>query len=202
MEPVSAFIYLQFFFSFFNESSKFANTELPAAALGVTAAEPAAPDAKAVALRIMPLGASVTFGLGSTTGDSYRKDLRDQLVAAGMAVEMVGAQRNGRDFADNRVEATPGFVISQIAASARAAVPQFRPNLVLLDTGTNNCNQGGTVPDAGRNVSALIDDIYRDSPGATVVFCTVLVTKSPAQDQCRQDVNHQYEALATERQQQ
>jgi hypothetical protein len=69
----------------------------------------------------MSLGASVTFGVGSTTGDSYRKDLQDLLVANNNTVEYVGSMNNG-NFTDNAVEATPGFVISQIAASANTAV--------------------------------------------------------------------------------
>lgn len=72
-------------------------------------------------LRIMALGASVTFGVGSTTGDSYRKDLEDLLVANNNTVRYVGTKRNG-NFTDNAVEATSGFVISQIAAAANTAV--------------------------------------------------------------------------------
>ena len=74
-----------------------------------------------VPFRIMSLGASVTFGVGSTTGDSYRKDLEDLLVANGNSVTYVGTKKNG-NFTDNAVEAVPGFVISQIAALADTAV--------------------------------------------------------------------------------
>lgn len=70
-----------------------------------------------VPLRIMALGASVTFGIGSTTGDSYRKDLRDLLVGDGNEVSFVGSLRNG-NFSDNAVQAVPGFVIEQIAVAA------------------------------------------------------------------------------------
>jgi hypothetical protein len=74
-----------------------------------------------IPFRIMALGASVTFGIGSTTGDSYRKDLQDLLVANGNTVEFVGSKRNG-NFSDNAVEAVPGFVIGQIKAAANASV--------------------------------------------------------------------------------
>jgi hypothetical protein len=74
-----------------------------------------------IPFRIMSLGASVSFGIGSTTGDSYRKDLQDLLVANSNTIEYVGTENNG-NFSDNAVEATPGFVISQIAAAANAAV--------------------------------------------------------------------------------
>lgn len=158
---------------------------------------PAPVPAAAVPLRIMPLGASVTFGTGSSTGDSYRKDLRDQLVAAGQTVNFVGEFQNG-NFTNRQVEATPGFVINQIANSSAATVPKFLPNLVLLDAGTNNCNAGVAVPDAGANVSSLIGSIYAQSPGSTVILASVLVNKVPAQEACRVDVNNQYSALAAQ----
>ncbi|KAK7957072.1 uncharacterized protein PG986_006294 [Apiospora aurea] len=154
--------------------------------------------ADAVPLRIMPVGASVTFGVGSTTGDSYRKDLLGLLKAQGMTAEMVGSKQNGKDFANNQVEATSGFVIAQIAKSVKTAAPKFKPNLVLLDAGTNNCNKGGEVPDAGKEVAAMIDGIYTSSPGATVVLATVLANKDAAQDKCRVGVNAQYQTLAAD----
>ncbi|KUJ13005.1 GDSL-like Lipase/Acylhydrolase, partial [Mollisia scopiformis] len=145
--------------------------------------------------RIMALGASVTFGTGSTTGDSYRKDLQDLLVANGNTVEYVGSRKNG-NFSNNAVEAVPGFVISQVAALANVSVPKYKPNLVLVDAGTNNCNKGGTVPDAGTNVTILINNIFRQSPNATVILTTILVNSVAEQDACRVTVNTQYTALA------
>ena len=46
-------------------------------------------------LRILPLGASITQGSGSTTGNGYRKPLRDQLRFAGWKVNMVGTKKDG-----------------------------------------------------------------------------------------------------------
>ncbi|KAK0643781.1 GDSL-like Lipase/Acylhydrolase [Cercophora newfieldiana] len=150
----------------------------------------------AIPLRILPVGASVTFGVGSTTGNSYRKDLRDTLTAAGHQVNFVGRNRNG-NFADNNVEATSGFVISQISASARAAAPMFLPNLVLIEAGTNNCNSGALVQDAGANVTSLVEDLFKLSPGVTIVIATLMANKVAAQDACRVDVNTQYQDVAT-----
>jgi hypothetical protein len=50
---------------------------------------------QAVELRILPLGASITWGLFSEIGNGYRKPLRDQLRYDGWAVNMVGSQENG-----------------------------------------------------------------------------------------------------------
>lgn len=144
-----------------------------------------------IPLRILPLGASVTFGVGSTTGNSYRKDLRDTLVQAGHEVNFVGRRKNG-DFVDNDVEATSGFVISQIANSAGTAAPMFLPNLALIEAGTNNCNSGQPVPDAGENVTRMIDGIFESSPGVTVILALILENKIAEQDACRVDINKQY----------
>jgi hypothetical protein len=46
-------------------------------------------------LRIMPLGASITLGYGSTDHNGYRKSLRQQLRYAGWQVNMIGSLRNG-----------------------------------------------------------------------------------------------------------
>ena len=158
-------------------------------------------DASNVALRIMPLGASVTFGVGSTTGDSYRKALHDSLSTNGRQVEMVGTVKHG-DFAQNSCEAFSGFVINQLVQRADQATPQFKPNLILIDAGTNNCNKGGTVPDAGRNISSLINRMFQQSPGVTIVLTTILVNPNKNQDACRVNINQQYQTIAQDFQRQ
>jgi hypothetical protein len=50
---------------------------------------------KAFPLRVLPLGASITFGIGSKDGNGYRKDVRDQLRFAGWEVDMVGGVQSG-----------------------------------------------------------------------------------------------------------
>ncbi|PMD17078.1 carbohydrate esterase family 3 protein [Hyaloscypha hepaticicola] len=120
-------------------------------------------NATSVPFRIMSLGASVTFGVGSTPGESYRKDLEDLLVTNGNTVSYVGTKKNA-NFTDNDVQATPGFVISQIAEPANTALNMLKSNLVLLEAGTNNCNKVGTVPDAGTNVTNLINRFFKQTP--------------------------------------
>lgn len=157
----------------------------------------AAVNTTTIPLRIMALGASVTFGVGSTTGNSYRKNLLDLLITTSSvtpSVQYVGDKTNG-DFEFNAVEATNGFTISQIAGLANTAVPQFLPNLVLMDAGTNNCNGGGFVTDAGAQVTAMINNVFAQSPGATVILTTILVNSVAAQDACRVDENNQYTQL-------
>src|SRR5689334_13802099 len=64
-----------------------------------TAAEtpPSAPQAAAAAtpLRVMPLGDSITWGVGSPSGNSYRSFLANKLTAEGHTLDFVGSGRNG-----------------------------------------------------------------------------------------------------------
>jgi hypothetical protein len=46
-------------------------------------------------LRVMPLGASITYGYQSPTGNGYRKYLRDTLRSYGWPVNMVGTLQYG-----------------------------------------------------------------------------------------------------------
>jgi hypothetical protein len=48
-----------------------------------------------VPLRILPLGASIVYGLLSSKGNGFRKPLRDQLRFDGWQVNMVGTKANG-----------------------------------------------------------------------------------------------------------
>lgn len=50
--------------------------------------------------RILPLGASIVWGVGSSNGNGFRKPLRDALRQAGFKVNMVGSKNNGK-FKDN-----------------------------------------------------------------------------------------------------
>jgi len=67
----------------------------------------------------------------------------------------------------------------------------LKPNLVLLEAGTNNCNKVGTVPDAGTNVTNLINKIFQQSPGTTVILASILVNSVASQDACRVTINKQ-----------
>ena len=51
-------------------------------------------DGKPFTLRIMPLGASITYGYQSTDGNGYRRWLRQQLRHSGWWVNMIGSHPN------------------------------------------------------------------------------------------------------------
>ncbi|KAI0389958.1 carbohydrate esterase family 3 protein [Xylariaceae sp. FL0594] len=146
-------------------------------------------------LRIMPLGASITWGLTSPDGNGYRKVLWDRLTAHGNQVNMVGSRRGG-SMEDNDVEGWPGYLIDQVRDVAVKSVPKYKPNVILLNVGTNDCSANTDIPNAGKRISTLIDDLYTGSPQVTVILSTLLARTDAAAQWCVLDVNRQYRSVA------
>lgn len=128
----------------------------------------------ATPVRIMPLGASITWGTSSTDGNGYREALRRHLADdAGLAVDMVGSQRSGTA-ADNDNEGHPGYRIDAVAAGADGWIAAARPDVVLLNVGTNDMLQHHDLANAPARLGALVDQILRAAPAATVVVSTLV----------------------------
>ncbi|KAI1099184.1 carbohydrate esterase family 3 protein [Jackrogersella minutella] len=146
-------------------------------------------------LRIMPLGASITYGYESTDGNGYRLDLRKQLEANGNEVNMVGDHPGG-SMEDNDTEAWSGYVITQVHAKADVGAPKYKPNLVLVNVGTNDCVQNIDLAKAGDRMTSLLDDVYKDSPRATVVLSTLLANANATVQARVEDFNDQIRTVA------
>ena len=135
---------------------------------------PAGPAAAATPIRIMPLGASITWGTASSDGNGYRERLRRSLTAdAGLTVDFVGSQQSGNG-ADRDNEGHPGYRIDQVAAGADAWIAAAKPDVVLLNAGTNDMIQNFDLANAPARLSALIDQILRDAPAAKLVVSTLV----------------------------
>ncbi|WP_103349936.1 SGNH/GDSL hydrolase family protein [Amycolatopsis sp. CA-128772] len=168
-------------------------TAIVAAALSAGVVLPAALDSAQAApapasLRVMPLGDSITWGVGSSTGNSYRGDLATQLSSEGHALDFVGTQRNGT-MSDPDNEGHSGWRIDQIAGIADSVLAQYRPNVVTLEIGTNDLNQNYQVPTAPDRLRALIDQITTAAPDATVLVGTVIVSTSSTEEANRPGFN-------------
>jgi lysophospholipase L1-like esterase len=144
------------------------------------AARPVPPSAPAVLgtaarpVRIMPLGDSLTSGNGDWTRDGYRGDLYAALTAAGVRVDLVGSQRAGT-VADPDHEGHGGWTIGQVRQRARRWVQAARPDIVLLDVGTNDMRRNVDPASAPRRLSRLVTLILAAAPEARVVVSTLIV---------------------------
>ncbi|KAK8030952.1 SGNH hydrolase-type esterase domain-containing protein [Apiospora arundinis] len=149
-------------------------------------------------LRIMPLGASITQGIGSSDGNGYRLTVHDRLVKSGWKVNMVGCKRDG-NMTDNNNEGYPGYTIDQVHGKFTGA-KSLKPNVVLLNAGTNDCAQNIDTAKANIRLKSLVDEIFTSIPGVTVVISTLGPSRhNPA---CHADLSKQYRILFTSYQKQ
>jgi acyl-CoA thioesterase I len=130
-------------------------------ATGVAASEP---------LRIMPLGASSTVGAGSSSTAGYRGPLQQLMAAAGIAVELVGSQRDGpASVPDRDHEGHGGWTLARIARHVAGWVRDAKPDVVLLHAGTNDLIQGVSARIAAQRLDAVLDAVHEVSDAHVVV---------------------------------
>jgi lysophospholipase L1-like esterase len=130
---------------------------------------PAAEEARR--LKIMPLGDSITYGVGSPSLDSYRNALYWRLNAAGVPVDYVGSMRSG-DSPDHDNEGHKGWTIAQIAEHVDDWLSTYQPDVILLHIGTNDMVRG--VDDAPEQLAGLLDRIAADRPEAQVFVAEIV----------------------------
>ncbi|GIE95013.1 SGNH/GDSL hydrolase family protein [Paractinoplanes rishiriensis] len=139
----------------------------PAAEAAVRPAETERPSA----LRVMPLGDSITWGIGSADRDGYRAALHRRLTSAGLDVDFVGSARNGRG-PDRDHEGHKGWTINQLAEHVEPWLTRYQPDVILLHIGTNDLVQG--VPQPARKLARLLDLIEAAQPDAEVFVARVV----------------------------
>ncbi|KAK6212365.1 hypothetical protein LQW54_005318 [Pestalotiopsis sp. IQ-011] len=150
--------------------------------------------ANGVPLRIMTLGASVCRGDVSNGTLGFRKPLRDKLVANGNMVNMVGSVRVG-EFLDNDVEAHGGNRVDQVHDWASYSVPLTKPNLFLINVGSNDCLQKWDTPNYHVRLNDFVSFLLEQSPNGTVVLSTLLTNTVPGTEPCIFDINEQIRSL-------
>jgi lysophospholipase L1-like esterase len=90
----------------------------------------------------MPLGDSITWGVGSATTSSYRQALWNMLAGQSRySVRFVGSQASGSlpGFSN---EGHSGYAIDQIRSGIDGWLTGTRPDVVLLHIGINDLNRG------------------------------------------------------------
>lgn len=170
------------------------------AALGVTAAGVTAVSAASTTpLRVMPLGDSITWGVGSSTGNGYRGPLWDRLAADGHRLDFVGTLRGG-SMSDPDNEGHSGYRIDQIAALADASLTRYRPDVVTLHIGTNDLNGNHQPATAGDRLRSLVDQITAAVPDATVLVASLVVSTSGSEEQYRAAYNQAVHQIVSDAQ--
>jgi lysophospholipase L1-like esterase len=143
-----------------------------AAALGTAAPALGEP------VRILPLGDSITHGYynGFTVQNSYRKELKNLLDAAGYTTDFVGSLTDG-DFTDNQHEGHDGWHADETGSTndilGRVAewLSETDEDIVLLHVGTNDILANGEDAD---EVSDILDEIFATNSDITVVVALII----------------------------
>ncbi|RWA05150.1 hypothetical protein EKO27_g9952 [Xylaria grammica] len=136
------------------------------------------PLADGMPLRIMALGASTTRGDSPEKGidnNGFRRPLREKLTKIGNPVNFVGTQRLG-NMTDNDIEAYPGVPTHRIHFHAKKAVPSRKPNVFLINAGSNDCFQHIDIDNFYKRYDALVQYCLEASPRSTVIVSTILPT--------------------------
>ncbi|MEU4245193.1 SGNH/GDSL hydrolase family protein [Actinoplanes sp. NPDC026619] len=151
---------------------------LPAAA-APTGADAVSTAAVGSPLRVMPLGDSITMGIGSATMSSYRIDLQKRLAGAGMDVDFVGSQQHGSPAtADLDHEGHSGWTVAKIAANVDGWLTTYQPDAVLLMIGTNDLRTEAGSVGATERLSALVDQITVAAPATELFVAKITGTRT------------------------
>ncbi|PVH73583.1 carbohydrate esterase family 3 protein [Cadophora sp. DSE1049] len=130
-------------------------------------------------LMILPLGDSITHGMGSTHGNGYRSSLHTLLQSNGNRVLFIGSQRMG-SMTNNRHEGYPGNIIDQIAEKG-ADSARSQPNIILIHAGTNDMNGNTDVNNTPTRLRNLIHGYAVMAPSAAIIVAELI----PALDTVR-----------------
>lgn len=125
--------------------------------------------------KILPLGDSITVGLGSPGG--YRVELFRQAHAANQNITFTGtAMANGPTMVDGATfpranEGHSGWTINQVAGLVPSPALNMQPNIVLLMAGTNDMTFGNA--NAVMQLGTLIDKLVAADANMLVVVAQI-----------------------------
>ncbi|KAF4975545.1 hypothetical protein FZEAL_7691 [Fusarium zealandicum] len=154
---------------------------------------------KSLELRILSLGASIMSGVGSSNENGCRKFLRDALRLDGYPVNMVGSLNKGT-MKDNDHEAVPGDVLTQVLARVPKSTG-FKPNLVIINAGTNDANTPVDPANAGGRMNNILNALWKaDGMSETCLIVSTLIPTDNANGARNQgSINDQYRTLVKQR---
>jgi lysophospholipase L1-like esterase len=171
--------------------------------------------AKGAPCAIMGLGDSITDGVGSSTGGSYRTFLYQLALDHGQNVTMVGNNMTGPNTVagpDGGAVTFPkgneghsGFTIDDgggrtgIHNLTAPAMTKFHPNIITLMIGTNDVDIMLDLPNAGTRLGALMDTILTTDPNVLLVVAKIVPTKDDNENVRVQAYNDKIPALVQAR---
>ncbi|KDN83484.1 SGNH/GDSL hydrolase family protein [Kitasatospora cheerisanensis] len=126
-------------------------------------------------LRVMPLGDSITWGAGSTTGDGYRLELARYMVDVQQiyTATWVGSQTSGQQ-SNPHHEGHPGWTIADLSAQISTWMATYQPDVVLVHAGVNDARQYATTAVMQARMADLLSRILAASPTVRVIVGDII----------------------------
>ncbi len=152
-----------------------------------------------VGLRVMPIGDSITEGAYGTTGNGYRYPLQQDIQSMGQTIEFVGDRIDGT-MTNPQNEGFSGQVISYIAGQAIPSATSWRPNVALIEAGTNDVNGNVDVPNAPSRLDSMISGLFTSAPDATILVAGIPPSSDGNFNTNLQAFNTSVQALVSTRQ--
>lgn len=134
------------------------------------AASPSLAPQRADPVRVMLLGDSITFGIGSPDGRGYRAGLWQALADGGYSVDFVGSLKGG-PMPDPDNEGHSGWTIGELDAPLDAFLEVERPDVIVLMAGTNDAIR--RFPGGAGRMQAMLEHISAKAPEARVLVSTL-----------------------------
>jgi lysophospholipase L1-like esterase len=200
---------------------RFCSTKATIRTLVLFAAVLTAPSfAAAEPLKILPLGDSITYGIGSLDNGGYRTQLWKDFGSDPNAVDFLGTQQGfAADLGDNDNEGHSGYGIQDISGNLEGSVggadnnggywltgikkfvagqgwtvvrPAIYPDIILLHIGTNDISRGNSAATTAGWLNTLIGHIFTLRSDTTLLVSS-LVPRTD--DAGLEAVTEQYNAL-------
>ncbi|KAM5354317.1 hypothetical protein ACJ41O_000966 [Fusarium nematophilum] len=118
----------------------------------------------------------------------------------GFSANMVGTRQYGRNMKDNDHETTSRAKLAAIPGYFEHS-KNYKPNIVLINVGTNNANDNDQANQAYQLMGSIVDEIWRaDGMSQTcVMLLTLLPTNHPTGIEKRLIMNDAYRRVVREK---
>ena len=128
-------------------------------------------------ITIMPLGDSITHGLGPVAAEEdlngYRFELWNSLISSGFEVDFVGGLEHGT-FIEKQHEGHSGWSDDQVAANVYNWLVNNPADIVLIHIGTNSLT---TAPDEVEDILDEIDRWENDNSRTVIVILAKIINR-------------------------
>lgn len=96
---------------------------------------------------------------------------------------------------NNHHEGWRGFRIDQIHNKAQKSIPLLRPNVVMINAGSNDCIQRFEVDSIEKRMDSLLEMTWGASPRSTIILSTLLANSDTSVEAEILRANAQYHNL-------